>query len=399
MSSFDQYLSRPIPCACGRAHRVPIRRIDCDMWRSDPAAGMEQLLGGRRALLLCDAHTCEAMNAPLSRRLTERGWSLTVREFGGSAPLVNDERTVGTALLDMTAEIDGIIAVGGGTVTDLGRFLGSRTGKPFVLVMTCPSMDGYASNVAGMMIGGKKKVLKDCRFPAGIFADPQVMCSAPMDLIRSGYGDMLGKRTALPDWVLARTFNGDYYCARIAGLTAESAGWCGDTAAVAALLSRDPGQVLRLTESLVLTGINMALCEDTRPASGSEHIFSHYLVESAIAAGRLPPSHGASVGFGTLVATLLYEFLLNTAAPPELAPIQAELRESLLPSDTVYALLEQSGIGGKLTDYLADEGALREMLRACAGPEKRYTILRYLSGRSLLDSAADYVCTAMRERG
>ena len=71
MSSFDQYLSRPIPCACGRP-QGSIRRIDCDMWRSDPAAGMEQLLGGRRALLLCDAHTCEAMNAPLSRRLTGR---------------------------------------------------------------------------------------------------------------------------------------------------------------------------------------------------------------------------------------------------------------------------------------------------------------------------------------
>ena len=51
-----------------------------------------------------------------------------------------------------------------------------------------------------------------------------------------------------------------------------------------------------------------------------------------------------------------------------------------------------------LTDYRAGEGALREMLRACAGPEKRYTILRYLSGRQL-PGQRRRLYTAMRERG
>lgn len=118
--------------------------------------------------------------------------------------LVNDEAVLGAAVFRAGPQVAGIIAVGGGTITDLGRFVGSRLHKPFVLYMTCPSMDGYALGVAGMMVQGTKVIYKDCRFPDGIFSQTQVLCGAPRGLIQSGYGDMLGKRTALADWVLLR---------------------------------------------------------------------------------------------------------------------------------------------------------------------------------------------------
>lgn len=397
MSFLEPYLARQIPCSCGRTHFVPIQKLSCDLWQDDLSDTLADLLCGKRALLLCDIHTHDAINAPLVNYLKNNGWNLTIREYQPDN-LVNNELVVGAAVLDMSPEITGIIAVGGGTITDLGRFVASRLGRPFVLVMTCPSMDGYASNVAGMMIGGQKKVLKNCEFPAAVLGDLEVIRNAPMDLIRSGYGDMLGKRTALPDWILAHHIHGDYFCRQTAELVAQSASWCGDSNAVAALMNRDAGWIRTLTEALLLTGVNMALCEDTRPASGSEHIFSHYLVEQAIDAGRKPPSHGASVGFGTLISTLLYEYLLTVAAPKELTPLEPELYRSLLPSQTVYQLLEQSGIGGNLTDYLADAQALAAMIRACSGPNKRYTILAYLQEHALLEPAINFVHSNMKER-
>lgn len=395
MSFLNSDLAKTISCSCGRDHFVSMQELNCDLWQNDRSDTMAALLGGKRALLLCDAHTHDAINAPLAEYLRQNGWTLTIREYT-QENLVNDERVVGTAILDFSPDMTGVIAVGGGTITDLGRFVASRLNRPFVLVMTCPSMDGYASNVAGMMIGGKKRVLKDCEFPAAVLGDMEVIRNAPLDLICSGYGDMLGKRTALPDWILAHHAHGDYFCPKTAQLVAQSASWCGDSAAVAALLNRDLGWVRTLTEALLQTGVNMALCDDTRPASGSEHIFSHYLVEQAIGDGRKPPSHGASVGFGTLVSTLLYEYLLTVAAPAELASLEPELRGSLLPSQTVYQLLEQSGIGGKLTDYLADGQALADMIRASSGPNKRYTILAYLREHSLLEPAIDFVCSNMK---
>ena len=395
MSYLESYLSKTISCSCGRDHFVPIQELNCDLWQKDRSDTMATLLGGKRALLLCDVHTHDAINASLIGYLKQNGWILTVREYQRDN-LVNDELTVGTAVLDFTPDISGVIAVGGGTITDLGRFVASRLNRPFILVMTCPSMDGYASNVAGMMIGGKKRVLKDCEFPTAVLGDMEMIRNAPMELICSGYGDLLGKRTALPDWILAHHAHGDYFCPKTAELVAQSASWCGDSAAVAALLNRDEGWVRTLTEALLQTGVNMALCDDTRPASGSEHIFSHYLVEQAIADGRKPPSHGASVGFGTLVSTLLYEYLLTVAAPGELASLEPELCKSLLPSQTVYQLLEQSGIGGNRMDYLADGQALADMIRASSGPNKRYTILAYLREHSLLEPAINFVCSKMK---
>ena len=395
MSFLESNLVKTISCSCGRNHFVPIQQLRCDLWQDDLSDMLAALLNGKRALLLCDIHTHDAINAPLADYLKQNGWNLTVREYQRDN-LVNDEPVVGAAVLDMAPEITGVIAVGGGTITDLGRFVASRLNRPFVLVMTCPSMDGFASNVAGMMIGGKKRVLKDCEFPAAVLGDMDVIRNAPMELICSGYGDMLGKRTALPDWILAHHAHGDYFCPKTAELVAQSASWCGDSVAVTALRNRDEGWVRTLTEALLQTGVNMALCDDTRPASGSEHIFSHYLVEQAISAGRKPPSHGASVGFGTLVSTLLYEYLLEVAAPKELASLEPELRGSLLPSQTVYQLLEQSGIGGKRTDYLADGQALADMIRASSGSNKRYTILAYLQEHSLLEPAIDFVCSNMK---
>lgn len=389
MELLERYLNRPFECNCGRTHFVPMRRICTDMWSTDLSAEFETLLGGKRAVMLCDAHTKEAINDRLAAYLKEQGWELTIREYNSEGPLFNDETVVGTAVFAVTPKTDGIIAVGGGTITDLGRFVGSRLGKPFVLVMTCPSMDGYGSDVAGMLIGGKKKVLKDCTFPQGLFADLEVLRTAPWDLIKSGFGDMLGKRTALPDWILARHVDGAYYCPLIADIVDKTSQACLDC--LDGIVARDQESIRTLIDALCLTGVNMALCSDTRPASGSEHIFSHYLVESAIDQGRPAPSHGTTVAFGTLVSSLLYEYLLGPAMPEELAPIQEELKRYLPASDDVRKMLEKTGIGAAVTDHLPDKETLAHMIRVSCAPEKRYTVLRYLSDCDILKKAIQYV--------
>lgn len=389
MEQLERHLNHPFECTCGRTHFVPMRRICTDMWSTDLSAEFETLLGGKRAVMLCDSHTREAVNLRLADYLREKGWMLTVQEYDSQGTLFNDEAVVGAAVFAVTPKTDGIIAVGGGTITDLGRFIGSRLGKPFVLVMTCPSMDGYGSDVAGMLIGGKKKVLKDCTFPQGLFADLEVLRTAPWDLIKSGFGDMLGKRTALPDWILARHIAGAYYCPLIADIVDKTSQDCLNC--LDGIAARDQEAIRTLIDALALTGVNMALCSDTRPASGSEHIFSHYLVESAIDQGRPAPSHGTTVAFGTLISALLYEYLLGPDMPEELAPIRAELKRYLPEPCAVREMLSKAGIGAEVSDHLLDKTALENMIRASSAPEKRYTILRYLSDCDMLEKAIQYV--------
>lgn len=392
MVDFTGLLDKPIDCSCGQTHYVPIRAVRTDLKGEIPAEEWEGLLGGKRALFICDKKT-EAIHKRIIDALNRAGFSLTVREFRTEAPLVNDETVLGSAVFDAGPKIDGIIAVGGGTITDLGRFVGSRLNKPFVLYMTCPSMDGYASNVAGMMAGGKKKVFKDCAFPGGLYGDAEVMKNAPSGLIQSGIGDMLGKRTSLADWILSNHMTGEYLCERVVSLVDESSMEVVEH--LDGIVARERGGVAVLTDALVLAGITMALASDTRPVSGSEHIFSHFLVGAAIDAKRAVPSHGETVGFGTLVSTLLYRYLLDEAAPEALLPITDRLNSCLLPVEQVKAALEISRIGASVETYLSGKPALGEMIRSNAGPEKRYTILRYLNGMELLNAAVDYVMAHM----
>ena len=72
-------------------------------------------------------------------------------------------------------------------------------------------MDGYASNGAAMIMGGMK-VTYAAGLPRALIADTAVLQSAPMDMIMAGYGDIVGKYSALNDWKLSQCVNGEYFC-------------------------------------------------------------------------------------------------------------------------------------------------------------------------------------------
>ena len=91
---------------------------------------------------------------------------------------------------------------------------------PYIIVATAPSMDGYASDGAAMITGGMKVTYK-AGLPRAIIADTEVLCNAPTDMLKAGYGDIIGKFSALNDWKLSRCVNGEYFCNYIYDLTFE----------------------------------------------------------------------------------------------------------------------------------------------------------------------------------
>ena len=48
------------------------------------------------------------------------------------------------------------------------------------------------------------------------------MKNAPMKMILAGYGDIIGKLTALADWKLSHEITGEYYCATIVKLVQKA---------------------------------------------------------------------------------------------------------------------------------------------------------------------------------
>jgi glycerol-1-phosphate dehydrogenase [NAD(P)+] len=70
-----------------------------------------------------------------------------------------------------------------------------------------------------------------------------------------------------------------------------------------------------LYEALLLTGTAMTMAGTSAPASGGEHLISHYLDMVAMSRGTEHDLHGRQVGVGTIIAGELYRRVLACESP------------------------------------------------------------------------------------
>ncbi len=141
----------------------------------------------------------------------------------------------------------------------------------------------------------------------------QVLCGAPIEMIQAGYGDILGKYSALNDWKLSHLVKDEYFCDEIYRMTYEQ---IERTRALAdGLLSRREESVRALMVALVTVGILMSFAGSSRPASGSEHHLSHFFEITGILSGAPYLPHGLDVAYSTVVTARLRERLLAQPFP------------------------------------------------------------------------------------
>jgi glycerol-1-phosphate dehydrogenase [NAD(P)+] len=169
-------------------------------------------------------------------------------------------------------------------------------------------MDGYAS-VGAAMIWENMKATFTCHVPEAIIGDVDVLKNAPMDMIRAGYGDILGKYSCLNDWKLSHIVNGEYFCQYVHDLMMDMVVKTQDLGEK--LQNRDPEAIQTLMEALAGAGVAMALVGNSRPASGSEHHMSHYFEITGIVRDEPYLMHGTDVLYSAVYTQMLREKLLQ----------------------------------------------------------------------------------------
>jgi len=195
--------------------------------------------------------------------------------------------------------VEAVVGVGGGKAIDVAKYVAKETGSLMISIPTTPSHDGIASPFASLKGTGKPTSIYT-KTPYAVIADVEIIAKAPRRLIMAGFGDLVGKLVAVKDWALAHRLKGEYY---------------GDYAAQLALMSAK--HVLKyheliasgsvegvriLVEALVSSGVAMCIAGSSRPASGSEHLFSHAL--DIVAPGRA--LHGEQIALGTIMMLYLH---------------------------------------------------------------------------------------------
>jgi glycerol-1-phosphate dehydrogenase [NAD(P)+] len=186
---------------------------------------------------------------------------------------------------------DAVVAVGGGKTLDVAKYAGSRAALPMVAVATSLAHDGLCSPVASLEHPHGKGSF-GVAMPIGVVVDLDLVRTAPPILVRGGIGDVVSNMSAIEDWRLAERERGEF----VDGLAVAFA-----RNAAEAILHRDDSIenddfVMTLAESLVLSGMAMAVAGTSRPCSGADHEIIH-------AIDSLYPQtagHGELAGLGAL---------------------------------------------------------------------------------------------------
>ena len=292
-------------CACGRDHDCPIKaiRIGANALQSLP----EVLDGYRHILLVADDNTDAVCGEQVREQLGDTVEATLILHADGV--VVPDETCIAEIEAKLTADTDMLVGIGSGVINDLCKDVSFRHGLPYGIVATAPSMDGYASVGAALILGGMK-VTRNARPPMVIVADTAVLKTAPLDMLKAGYGDIVGKYSCLNDWKLSTAIYGEYFCQTVYDLTMDTAKAVEPLAE--RILGRDEQAIGLLMEALVTVGIAMSYVGNSRPASGSEHHLSHFFEITGILEGNPYFAHGIDVLYSAVVTARLREELLHS---------------------------------------------------------------------------------------
>ncbi|AWV90798.1 iron-containing alcohol dehydrogenase [Bradymonas sediminis] len=279
-------------------------------------------------LLVSDANTWAAAGAQSAAMLDAAGQSWERYDIPMPAegdPVCSDALIAEFEQAFVDAGAAGAIALGSGTINDVVKMGAHRQNRAMAVIATAPSMNGYNSGIAAILSEGVKTT-QSCTAPRVVVADLEVLAQAPTRMIASGLGDLLSKPVSNSDWRLSARLKGTPHSVEAMEIIEHGARALDGVAE--RLTSRDIDAIRGLTESLILSGIAMAVAGSSSPASGGEHLISHYIDMTAYAFDQPHDLHGCQVGVGTLSTALFYEKL--QALDP--ATIDIEERVAALPA-------------------------------------------------------------------
>ena len=289
-------------CSCGRVHRTTIEDIQI-------GSGLVNKVGEilhkndfpENILLVCDKNTLSAA----------KGIEQSLCDFKLRYRIYDNLRVAAMAEVEeIESLIDGkdiaILSVGTGSINDPCRLAAANKNKKLCIFATAPSMDGFASYSSPIVKNGFKSSYP-AKSPEVIIGDTKILAAAPSELKSAGFGDMVAKYVALIDWQTAALLIDEYYCEKIAALTRSAVD---ELMSMADRVdSNDEAVAGKIFEALIKTGVAMSFTQNSRPASGCEHIISHLIECIELRDNKIPNYHGEDIGVCTLEVLKYYNEL------------------------------------------------------------------------------------------
>ncbi|MDX1975149.1 MAG: iron-containing alcohol dehydrogenase [Rickettsiales bacterium] len=278
--------------------------------------------------IVCDRNTYEALGERVYKAL---------KRFEPSLILLSDPVEVDDAALAQiekeSSACDALIAVGSGTINDLCKYSAAKHDKPYIVLPTAASMNGYVSANASITLEGHKTTLP-ARMPQAVFCDLSVITAAPSRLAKSGLGDSVARSTAQVDWLLSHLLLGTTYREQPFSLLTTREPQLFDQAK--GIAYSDPATIRLLMEILLLSGFGMTLSGGSYPASQAEHMVAHAFNMGRSHHSRhvnpmmlAPILHGEEIAVTTLTIAAKQERLLQSTVRYDMQPFHAQQIQAL----------------------------------------------------------------------
>ena len=244
-----------------------------------------------RGLIVCDKNTLEIAGNQVIEYLEAGSHPMQKVEISG-ANIKELERVE-----SYSDEVDFLVGVGGGRPIDLAKQAGFNKDIPFISIPTAASHDGFGSARASIRHEGRKTSMQAIP-PIAVVADTTIISKAPKRLLAAGVGDIVSNQTAVLDWKLEGP-KADYseYAAALSEMAAQLV-----EDGIEKVASGTEEGVRLVVKALISSGVAMSIAGTSRPASGGEHKFSHWLDANCDA----PALHGEQCGLGSIVTMHLH---------------------------------------------------------------------------------------------
>lgn len=281
-----------------------------------------------RMTVIADTNTRGAAGDSVYKAIGDTGLAITECTYPGDPLDATD--TEGDRVAEKDLEADGFVAIGSGTLCDLAKHAGTKLNKPVFLYPTAASMNGYTSSIVALKVNGLKRTIP-CQTAAGVFADPRVVATAPQRMTAAGVADFLSKASASSDWQAANFLRDEWFSDKARSFTGTVQDLLLDQAE--AVGKGDDKAIGIVLEALLLSGFSMVVAGSSSPASGGEHLISHFIDMKHSLYGTPHDLHGTQVGVATVYCLELWEKVLDI--DPSTFDIDAAI--NALPSEEAIA--------------------------------------------------------------
>ncbi len=390
----NRLLIGDLVCTCGSHHNTPAQDIYVGSGIVENVSSYIAKRGyGRSCVLVADNVTWELAGRHVSELLTKGGYSVTECVITRDAPMEPDETAVGEVLLSLKPDTAFIVSVGSGSITDVVRVNAKRANLPQVCIGTAPSMDGYTSSICPLTFRGVK-IHREGKCPEIIICDIDIMKTAPMAMVCSGVGDVLGKYIAIADWKIGHIINDEVYCDVCGEIVMDAVNKLLDN--LEEIRSRSARGIQLLTEALLLSGMTIMIIGHTRAVASVEHNVAHYWEMMQLLHHKRPPMHGASVGVATLMVLPVFKAFAGqdvTKIDPEAARASRLERPERI--KWMYRAFEKTAAEAIMAenegDFLSWEEQKRRMDRAISRFDEIKAVIDELPEPSRIESAMRFL--------